>query len=201
MKHLSIATLGVLLTLSAAPLAQAPTPTNTPPASRPQTPAQTTQRPDRDIDDDVMVTGCLRLWDPTIGALPGEPSTGPRYVLTDARQDEKPGKDVVVLRRYVVTGDPTVNLAGHIDKTVRVSGSVMPFAAALKLPEPGAIVPRPGAPARPGEARPGEARPGEATRPGEIPPPISDTPHSDPAWLTLSVSAIEVAGGACSPAR
>ena len=192
MEHLSIATLGVLLAVSASPRAQAPTPTNTPPASRPQTPAQTTQRPDRDVDDDVMVTGCLRLWDPSIGALPGEPSTGPRYVLTDARQDEKPGKDVVVLRRYVVTGDPTVNLAGHIDKTVRVSGNVMPLAAALKLPAPGAILPRPDAP----------VRPGEATRPGEIPPPISEkAPHPDPAWLTLSASAIEVTGGTCTPTR
>jgi hypothetical protein len=136
MKHLSIATLGVLLAVSASPLAQAPTPGTTPPASRPQTPAQTTQRPDRDIDDNVNVTGCLRLWDPSIGALPGEPSTGPRYVLTDARQDENPGKDVVVLRRYVVVGDPSVNLAGHIDKTVRISGDVTSLTETVKPPPP-----------------------------------------------------------------
>ena len=134
MKHLSIAILGVLLAVTAAPLAQAPTPANIPPASRPQTPAQTTQRPDRDIDDDVNVTGCLRLWDPSIGALPGDPSTGPRYVLVDARQDENPGKDVVVLRRYVVVGDPSVNLAGHIDKTVHISGDVTPLPGTATLP-------------------------------------------------------------------
>ena len=66
----------------------------------------------------MSVTGCLRLWDASIGALPGEPSSGPRYVLLNARQDDNPGKDVVVLRRYVVTGEPSVNLAGDIEKTV-----------------------------------------------------------------------------------
>ena len=205
MKHLPVATLGVLLAASAA-WAQAPTPANSPAAPRPQTPAQTTQRPDPEIDDAVRVTGCLRLWDASIGALPGEPSSGPRYVLTNARQDDNPGKDVVVLRRYMVTADSSVNLAGNIDKTVRVSGSVTPLAGTLKLPAPGEITPRPGMPVRPGEAavRPGEAttqrnepaiRPGEAARPGEIPAPISDQPHPDPTWLALSASSIEMVGG------
>ena len=102
MKHLSIATLGAMLAVSLTASAQIGAPATS--APRPQTPAQTTQRPDPEIDDDVDVTGCLRLWDASIGALPGEPSSGPRYVLLNARQDDNPGKDVVVLRRYVVTG-------------------------------------------------------------------------------------------------
>jgi hypothetical protein len=167
MTRVSIATLGVFLTVSPSSLAQAPTPADTPPATGPQTPAQTTQRPDPTIDDDVKVTGCLRLWDASIGALPGEESTGPRYMITDVRQDESPGKDVVVLRRYVVTGDPSVNLAGHIDKTVRISGSVSPLGGIMK-PPPSEIAPRQEALARP-----------------------------DPTWLKVSASAIEVIGSVC----
>ena len=212
MKYLSIATFGVLLAGALTAAAQAPSPANSPAAPRPQTPAQTTQRPDPEIDDDVKVSGCLRLWDASIGALPGEASIGPRYVLVNARMDDNPGKDVVVLRRYVVTGDSSVNLAGHIEKTVRIAGSVTPHASVLKLPAPGEITPRPGAPVRPGEAavRPVEGgaprnepalRPGEAARPGEIPPPISEALHPDPTWLSLSASSIELVAPACSPQR
>ena len=170
MKHLSIATLGAMLAVSLTASAQISTPANS--APRPQTPAQTTQRPDPEIDDDVNVTGCLRLWDASIGALPGEASSGPRYVLLNARQDDNPGKDVVVLRRYVVTGEPSVNLAGHIEKTVRISGSVTPLGA------------KPGVPA-----------------PSEVPPPISDKPHPDSTWLGLSASVVEMVSATCAVSR
>jgi hypothetical protein len=79
--------------------------------------------PEPSRQDAVQVTGCLRLWDPSIGALPGQ-ATGPRYMLLDARQEDNPGKNVIVLPRYVVIADPSVNLAGHIDQTVRVWGHV-----------------------------------------------------------------------------
>jgi len=169
-KHLSIATLGGVFAVSLTASAQLGTPaTNTP---RPQTPAQTTQRPNPEIDDDVNVTGCLRLWDASIGALPGEPSSGPRYVLLNARQDDNPGKDVVVLRRYVVTGEPSVNLAGHIDKTVRISGSVTPLGAKLEVPPP-----------------------------SDAPPPIADKPHPDSTWLGLSASVVDMVSAACGVSR
>ena len=210
MKHLSIATFAVVLVGSLTATAEVPTPRNA--APRPQLPGQTTQPPHPQIDDDVKVSGCLRLWDASIGALPGEPSTGPRYVLVDTRMDDNPGKDVVVLRRYVVTGDPSVNLAGHIEKTVRISGSVTPLGGTLKLPAPGELTPRPGVPMRPGEAavRPVEngagrsepaLRPGEAARPGEIPAPISETLHPDPTWLSLSASSVELVAPACAAPR
>ena len=77
------------VTLAIALSAQAQTQNlGTAPVARPQTPAQTTQRPDPEIDDDVKVMGCLRLWDASIGALPGQASSGPRYVLINAKQDE-----------------------------------------------------------------------------------------------------------------
>ena len=170
MKHLSTAMLGVFLTLPAAAPAQTPA--------------------------SVKVTGCLRLWDPSIGALPGEPSSGPRYVLIDARHEDNPGTSVVIVRRYVVTGDPSVNLAGNLDKTVRISGNVTgevtPLVGTLKLPAPGEIAPRPGTP---------PPQPGTAARPGEIPPPVSDKPQPDPAWLALSASAVEIVNATCAPPR
>ena len=58
MKHLSIATLGAVFAVALTAPAQIGSEintraTNTP---RPQTPAQTTQRPNPEIDDDVNVT-------------------------------------------------------------------------------------------------------------------------------------------------
>jgi len=141
----TVGAIAIAMTLVAG--AQTRTPATSPAATRPQTPAQTTQRPDPDIDDDVKVVGCLRLWDASIGALPGHASTGPRYVLVNPRQEDNSSKDVVVVRRYVVVGDPTVNLAGHIDHTVRISGSVAPLVP-LKLPAPGEVPPKPGVPSR-----------------------------------------------------
>src|SRR5688572_27084945 len=110
MKYHAIRFGAVSLTVSLAAHAQTPNLGTALAAPRPQTPAQTTQRPDAEIDDDVKVVGCLRLWDASIGALPGH-ATGPRYVLINAKQDDNPGRDVVVLRRYLVVGDPSVNLA------------------------------------------------------------------------------------------
>ena len=158
--------------------------------------AQTPQRPDADIDD-VRVVGCLRLGDASIGALPGHASTGPRYVLINARQEDDSVKDVVVIRRYVVVGDPQVNLAGHIDHTVRISGSVSALVP-LKLPAPGEVPLKPGVPSRTADT---VVRPGEAARPGEIPAPVSEKPDPDPKWLSLKASSVTMLSGSCSPLR
>ena len=186
------------VTLAVALSAQAQTQNlGTAPVARPQTPAQTTQRPDPEIDDDVKVAGCLRLWDASIGALPGQASSGPRYVLINAKQDENPGKDVVVLRRYVVMGDPSVNLAGHVDQTVRISGDVAPLVP-LKLPAPGEAPVKPGVPGRTADTA---VRPGEAARPGEIPAPISEKPDPAPDWLSLKASSVAMISASCPPAK
>ena len=146
------------------------------------------------------VVGCLRLWDASIGALPGHASTGPRYVLTNARQEDDSSKDVVVLRRYVVMGDPTVNLAGHIDHTVRISGSVAPLepVVPLKLPAPGEVPAKPGVPGRTADT---VVTPGETARPGEIPAPVSEEPSPDPNWLSLKASSVTMLNGSCASVR
>jgi hypothetical protein len=136
--------------------------------------AQLVLPPEPATKDAAQVSGCLRLWDLSIGALPGQ-ATGPRYVLMDARQDDNPGKNVIVLRRYVVTAEPTVNLAGHIDQTVRVSGQVSESPTRPTLPAPGEITPRPGAP--------------------------TDQPEDDPAWLPLAASSVTMIRASCAPSR
>jgi hypothetical protein len=196
MTHHTITFAAVMIAMTLGAQAQTRSPAS-PSAPPPQTPAQTTQRPDPDFDDDVKVAGCLRLWDASIGALPGHASTGPRYVLVNARQEGNPGKDVVVVRRYVVVGDPTVNLAGHIDHTVRISGIVTPLVP-LKLPAPGEVPAKPGVPSRTADT---VVRPGEASRPGEIPAPVSEKPDPDPNWLSLKASSVTMLSGSCSPPR
>jgi hypothetical protein len=196
MTYHAISTLGAI-TLATTLVAQAQTrsPAPSPAAPVPQTPAQTAQRPDPEVDVDMKVVGCLRLWDASIAALTGQASTGPRYVLINARQENNPGRDVVVLRRYVVVGDPSVNLAGHIDHTVRISGSVAPLLP-LKLPAPGEAPLKPGVPGRTADTA---VRPGEAARPGEIPAPVSEKPDPDPNWLSLKASSVTMLSGSCSP--
>jgi hypothetical protein len=172
--------------------------------------AQVVSPPEPATKDAVQVSGCLRLWDSSIGALPGQ-ATGPRYVLMDARQDDNPGKSVIVLRRYVVTAEPAVNLAGHIDQTVRISGRVSGSPTTVTLPAPGEITPRPGAPVRPADnaVRPPDAaqpndppvRPGEAARAGQIPAPVTEPPDDDSAWLALTASSVTGIRGSCAPPR
>lgn len=170
----------VLLTAASAAAGQARRPGDGPASPQPQLPPAPAARAlEPELDDDVRVTGCLRLWDPSIGALPGQPSSGPRYLLVDVRQDDNPGSAVVVLRRYLVTADPSVNLAGHIDQVVRISGNVAPLAAAPQQPP--------------------ALRPGEGTRPGEISLPVADHRAADDTWLSISASAITRAGGSCAP--
>lgn len=168
----------VLLLFASAAVGQTRRPGDGQALPQPPLPAPTARVSEPELAADVRVTGCLRLWDASIGALPGQPSSGPRYLLVDVRQEDNPGNAVVVLRRYVVTADPSVNLAGHIDQVVRVSGNVAPLVAA---------------PRKPADLRPGE----EGTRPGEISAPVDDA-AADDTWLSISASAIARVAAACA---
>lgn len=193
MNYLTISALwGAIFAAAMAASAQTRTPANSPTAPRPQAPAQTTQRPDPELDDDVKIVGCLKLWDASIGAVPGEAATGPRYLLINAKVDESPGKDVVVVRRYIITAAPSVNLAGFVDRTVRISGDVAALPV-LNLPAPGEL-PQSNAPARTGDSA---VRPVETARPAEVPPPVAAKPDDDPTWLSLSASSVTTVAASC----
>ena len=102
MKHLSIATLGGMLAVSLTASAQIRHAANDTSATNAGADDAASRSRDRRRCERHRVPPPLGRVDRRVA---GEPSAA-RVSALEARQDDNPGKDVVVLRRYVVTGSP-----------------------------------------------------------------------------------------------
>ena len=122
MTRLLTAVAGVLL-CSATAAAQ------TPPAPRPAptpSPGMTKQSDPATL----TVTGCLKAWDASVA--PSDPAlagaAAGRFLFTNiqppARGTAEPGRVPPANTQYVVTSEPDVNLAAHVNHTVRIEGTV-----------------------------------------------------------------------------
>ncbi len=105
----------------------------TPPAPRPaptRSPGMTKQSDPATL----TVTGCLKAWDASVA--PSDPASAGaaagRFLLTNIQPSApgtaEPGKVTPTTppanTQYVVTSEPDVNLAAHVNHTVRIEGTV-----------------------------------------------------------------------------
>ncbi len=105
-------------------------------------------------DTSLTLIGCLKYWDGATDATRGATSTparrpaGPsaKYMLSNVESRNQGGG--VPGTSYALTGDSKVNLAGHVNHKVQVSGTIA--ADHYGNPAPGT--------SSPGRARPSEAR-------------------------------------------
>jgi hypothetical protein len=95
------------------------------------TPAPTTQSA-ASAETSLTLVGCLNYWDGSVDkkARPNpsrtarQPVSGPsaRYMLSNVESRNQSGG--VPLASYALTGDSAVNLAGHVNHKVQVSGTI-----------------------------------------------------------------------------
>ena len=120
MTHTLIAACGVCAMAGLTAMAQTP-------ASPPSTPStQSTVR----SETSLTLVGCLKYWDGATDALRGPTSTptrrpaGPsaKYMLSNVESRNQGGG--VPATSYALTGDSKVNLAGHVNHKVQVSGTI-----------------------------------------------------------------------------
>jgi hypothetical protein len=119
MKNIIVATCGACVIAGLAATAQTPYPKPTP-----------TTQSTADSETLLTVVGCLKYWDGATDRKPSvtpsgpvrQPASGPiaKYMISNIESRNQTGG--VLAASYALMGDSTVNLAGHVNHKVQLSG-------------------------------------------------------------------------------
>ncbi|MBK5299297.1 MAG: hypothetical protein JJE40_19280 [Vicinamibacteria bacterium] len=122
MRNTIVTVCGACVIASLTGMAQTPAPAPLPTASA----SKSTERPETSL----TLVGCLKYWDGATDASAGANSTpasrpaGPsaKYMISNVESRNQSGG--VPAASYALMGDSKVNLAGHVNHKVQVSGTI-----------------------------------------------------------------------------